>query len=163
TPRRPLHGVIAGASSGAGRHESIPGQPRPAADRARGASSATPPRLLAEVPGARYDAGRRCTLRGGPVMRYLMVLSAALVLTPAAPAGAAAPGGTFYVRPDGSDANPGLADAPSGAWRTLQKAADAARAGDTVVVRPGTYAGMNRYGKPGGTAAAPVRFLADPG
>lgn len=72
----------------------------------------------------------------------------------AAPAGAA----TYYVDPNGADTNPGTAAAP---WRTLQKAGDVAGAGDEVIVRAGTYAGFRA--RRSGTAAAPVRFRAEPG
>lgn len=47
---------------------------------------------------------------------------------------------TFYVATNGSDSNPGSASA---AFRTLQRAANAAFAGDTVVVRDGTYGHEN--------------------
>src|SRR4051812_508653 len=68
---------------------------------------------------------------------------------------------TYYVAPTGSDSAAGSSTAP---WKTLQKSADTARAGDTVIVRTGSYnAGMNFYGKSGGTASAPIQFLADPG
>src|SRR6478736_2247007 len=69
---------------------------------------------------------------------------------------------TYYVNAgSGADANPGTADAA--AFKTLQKAANTVVAGDVVVVRPGTYAGFRRMNAPGGTAAAPIRFSADPG
>src|SRR5215217_3709971 len=70
---------------------------------------------------------------------------------------------TYYVSSSGgADGNAGTSDAL--AFRTLQKGADAARAGDTVVVRAGTYsAGMNLYGRAGGTESAPITFAADPG
>ena len=42
----------------------------------------------------------------------------------------------FYVSPDGNDANNGAYDSP---WRTLEKAAQAAKAGDTIWIRAGTY------------------------
>lgn len=47
---------------------------------------------------------------------------------------------TYYVAPapDGSDTNAGTEQAP---FATIQKAADVAVAGDTVIVTPGTYAG----------------------
>ena len=47
---------------------------------------------------------------------------------------------TFYVAPDGSDSNPGSASAP---FLTLQQAVNTAFAGDTVVVRDGTYGHEN--------------------
>jgi hypothetical protein len=45
----------------------------------------------------------------------------------------------YYVDPNnsGSDSNSGLIDAP---WATIQKAASAAQAGDTIYVQAGTYA-----------------------
>ena len=43
---------------------------------------------------------------------------------------------TFYVAPTGNDVHPGTEDQPFG---TIQKAADTARAGDTIVVRAGVY------------------------
>ncbi len=48
----------------------------------------------------------------------------------------AADGAVYYVATDGSDSNPGTLEQP---WRTIQKAADTAAAGDTVYVRGGTY------------------------
>jgi hypothetical protein len=44
---------------------------------------------------------------------------------------------TRYVDATGSDSADGSVQTP---WRTLQRAADAARAGDLIVVRPGVYA-----------------------
>src|SRR5262249_30995253 len=69
-------------------------------------------------------------------------------------------GHTYHLATTGSDTNSGSSSAP---WATLQKAANTVQAGDTVIVHAGTYVGMNRYGKTGGTAAAPISFLADPG
>ena len=43
---------------------------------------------------------------------------------------------SFYVATDGNDSNPGTRVAP---WRTIQHAADTARAGSTVYVRGGIY------------------------
>lgn len=43
---------------------------------------------------------------------------------------------TYYVATDGSDENPGNKVAP---MRTIQKAANLARAGDTILVRKGVY------------------------
>ena len=66
----------------------------------------------------------------------------------------------YYVSPGGSDSSPGSADAP---FKTLQKAADVAGAGDTVFVRPGTYTGgsrmvsLSRSGGPGN----PITFLSE--
>lgn len=47
-----------------------------------------------------------------------------------------AAGATYYVAPNGNDAYPGTINYP---WRTIQKAANVAQAGDTVYVRGGAY------------------------
>ena len=64
---------------------------------------------------------------------------------------------TYFVSTSGSDSAAGTTTAP---WQTLQKAADTAHSGDTVVVRAGTYAGMvlNGSSYPGG-----VSFIAGEG
>jgi hypothetical protein len=71
-------------------------------------------------------------------------------------------GSTYYVSPDGSDTAAGTEAAP---FRTIQKAASLVDAGDTVVVRAGTYAGFQLgWGFPqSGTATRPITFKADPG
>jgi hypothetical protein len=72
------------------------------------------------------------------------------------------PAGALYVSPSGSDSNPGTRALP---WRTLDKADGSARPGDVIVVRPGTYGArgsVTRLGR-GGTASAPVTYLAEPG
>jgi hypothetical protein len=65
---------------------------------------------------------------------------------------------TYVVSPGGLDANPGTEAAP---WRTLQRAADAVVAGDTVLVRPGDYQGFHLTRD--GTAAARITFAAESG
>lgn len=70
-----------------------------------------------------------------------------LMLLTAPPVGRTAPnrlirpalcgsGQTYYVSPTGNDANPGTLLHP---WRTIQKAADTLVAGETVLIRQGTY------------------------
>lgn len=64
----------------------------------------------------------------------------------------------YVVTPAGSDANPGTATRP---FATIQKAADAARAGDKVVVKSGLYR-QEVHLHNSGTSAAPIQFVADP-
>jgi hypothetical protein len=68
---------------------------------------------------------------------------------------------TYYVAMTGSNAATGTVAAP---WQTLQQAANTVKAGDTVVVRAGSYAGfiMGWNAPTAGTAAAPITFEADP-
>jgi hypothetical protein len=78
---------------------------------------------------------------------------------------------TFYVNPDGSDDNDGLA--PDRPFRTLVRAVDGLVAGDTVYVAPGTYPVLPAApGEPqptevaeihdvDGTAAQPISLIAD--
>jgi hypothetical protein len=73
---------------------------------------------------------------------------------------------TYYVAPDGDDGHPGTEAEP---WLTIQKAADTMVAGDTTIVKAGTYTesgNTNRAmitpagsGEPGSL----VTFRADPG
>ena len=52
-------------------------------------------------------------------------------------------GATYYVATNGLDTNDGSSGAP---WLTLQHAVDTIAAGDTILVQPGTYAGVRiRY------------------
>ena len=73
-----------------------------------------------------------------------------------------AAGSTYYVSPDGNDTAAGTEAAP---FRTIQRAASLVGAGDTVIVRAGTYAGFQLgWDFPqSGTATAPITFRADPG
>ncbi len=61
----------------------------------------------------------------------------------------------YYVATNGSDSNPGSEAEP---FKTIQKGADVAKAGDTVMVLPGTYIGAITN-KNDGTASARIRFV----
>jgi hypothetical protein len=81
-------------------------------------------------------------------------------------------GAQRFVAPWGSDANPGTAAAP---WRSISKALAAARPGERVLVRAGTYSGVVGagpnagspgpavYGSPKGLPGAPITVAAYPG
>ena len=71
-------------------------------------------------------------------------------------AGTTAYAETRHVATTGDDAAAGTAAAP---WRSLQRAADAAAPGDTVIIHAGTYFGMviDRSG----TEAAPIAFVGE--
>jgi hypothetical protein len=67
---------------------------------------------------------------------------------------------TRSVAPDGSDDNPGTAEAP---WYTIQHAADTAQPGDTVCVASGDYSAEGElFFSNSGTADAPITFTAAP-
>lgn len=77
-----------------------------------------------------------------------------------AEAGTFVPARTLYVAPGGSDANDG--GAPSRALKTIQRAADLARAGDLVSIAAGVYRESVRV-PTSGTAAQPIVFRGAPG
>ncbi len=82
----------------------------------------------------------------------------ALLLLPALTA-PAAPAGTCWVAPGGDDGHPGTKDKP---FRTIQKAADTVRPGDTCRIRGGTYRAavvLKTAGRPG----KPILFAAADG
>lgn len=64
-------------------------------------------------------------------------------------------GAELHVAPDGDDGAAGSADAP---WASLQRAADAVRAGDTVLVADGQYEGFALATS--GTESSPIVFRA---
>jgi Right handed beta helix region len=73
------------------------------------------------------------------------------------PVTAPTPTGTiYYVSPTGSDSAPGTSVAP---WRTIQKAADTLRAGQTAIVAAGKY-GERVSVSHSGTSAAPITLQA---
>jgi hypothetical protein len=92
--------------------------------------------------------------------RLLWTVLAILLASTIVPfAGAAEMNGDFYVAPDGDDANPGTKAKP---FATIQKAADAMKAGDTCFVRAGTYAETVRPAR-SGKPDAPIVFRNWPG
>lgn len=78
-------------------------------------------------------------------------------------------GATYFVAPTGLDSNPGTSSSP---WRNPQKCAHSPiRAGDTCIVRSGTYTDTdgdgavvfvhNRSSTPSGTASAPITIKSE--
>jgi len=65
----------------------------------------------------------------------------------------------YYVAPNGKDSNPGTASRP---WQTIQKAAGALAAGDTVYIRAGTYH-ERVVPQHSGSAGNEITFAAYPG
>jgi hypothetical protein len=74
--------------------------------------------------------------------------------------GAPPTGGVFYVSTTGNDKNPGTKAAP---WRTIQHAANTAKAGDTVLVRAGAYRELVAFPSSGDTAHGYITFSSYPG
>ena len=62
---------------------------------------------------------------------------------------------TFYVSTNGSDSNSGTQSAP---FRTIQKAANVATAGSTVVVLPGSYSETVNLTASGSASAGKIKF-----
>lgn len=79
------------------------------------------------------------------------LLAAAGLLHPALPAHGAS---DYYVSPNGSDSNPGTLTQP---FRTVQKCADVAIAGDTCYIRAGVYRETVRPAN-SGVSGAPITF-----
>ena len=102
----------------------------------------------------RIDAGFRASLWATP--RRACLLCALIFASIPICANAA----TYYVSPSGKDTNAGTSTAP---FLTIQHAADLVKAGDTVIVRQGVYAGfvMGWDTPTAGTATAPIVFKAD--
>lgn len=70
------------------------------------------------------------------------------------------PNSSFYVSTAGDDSNPGTQSAP---WRTVQHAADTARAGSTVNVRGGIYEELVTIKSSGNAADGYITFRSSPG
>ena len=73
------------------------------------------------------------------------------------PAGGQVALATYYVAPDGNDANDGLSRET--AWKSLQHAADQVRPGDTVLISGGAYPG-SVYFRTTGEPGKPITFKA---
>jgi parallel beta-helix repeat protein len=65
----------------------------------------------------------------------------------------------YYVATNGSDSNNGSQAAP---FKSIQKAVDIVRAGDTVIIRAGRHQSFTIRGK-NGSAGAPITFRGEPG
>jgi hypothetical protein len=86
-----------------------------------------------------------------------LIRSLALALALAIPA--AAPAATYYVATHGNDNNPGTEAQP---FATVNKGAQVAQAGDTVIVKPGRYTPASRIVVANsGTSSAPITFKAE--
>jgi hypothetical protein len=95
-------------------------------------------------------------------MKKITVISILVVLTFSlfvSPRSARAAGNTYYVATNGSDSASGSQGSP---WKTIQKAANVARAGDQVFVRGGTYR-EKVIVQNSGSAGSPIVFSAYPG
>ncbi len=69
-------------------------------------------------------------------------------------------GTTYYVSTSGNDNNPGTLTSP---WRTVQKAANTVKAGDTVQVRAGTYNEIVTMKTSGNATSGYITFQNYPG
>jgi len=70
------------------------------------------------------------------------------------------PNSSFYVSTTGNDSNPGTQTTP---WRTIQHAADSARAGSTVTVRGGIYEELVSINSSGNATDGYITFRSYPG
>jgi hypothetical protein len=68
-------------------------------------------------------------------------------------------GASYYVSTEGTDSGPGSRNTP---WRTIARALESVRPGDTIFLRGGTYA-QNLVVSTSGTAARPITLRSSPG
>jgi hypothetical protein len=92
--------------------------------------------------------------------RAAAALLASLLLLFALTLPAQADGRTLYVAPGHSDTNPGTIEAPFG---TIDHALSQLRAGDTLILRGGTYRERVQGSLPSATADNPTKVMAMPG
>lgn len=70
-------------------------------------------------------------------------------------------GAMYYVSPDGNDSNPGTSDKP---WKTVNYAVgdnSVVKAGDTIMVQPGTYNELITLGKSGNSESGNITLKAN--
>src|SRR5579872_3459468 len=89
-------------------------------------------------------------------MRFLSVFTLFVFVS----AASGQPNVSYYVATTGKDRNPGTQSAP---WRTIQHAADTARAGSTVYVRGGTYEELVRINVSGNANDGFITLRSYPG
>src|SRR6476660_4988092 len=89
-----------------------------------------------------------------------MKLSTVFLILACVPTAFAQPNTSFYVATTGNDSNPGTQTAP---WRTVQHAADTARAGSTVNVRGGVYEELVSIKASGNARDGYIAFRSNPG
>jgi hypothetical protein len=92
-----------------------------------------------------------------PILINVLVLSLICLALTTVPI--TAEGNVYYVAKNGSNKNPGTSDSP---WLTIQHAADTIVAGDTVLIRKGTY-NEHVYTINSGNAKDYIVFSAYPG
>jgi hypothetical protein len=97
-------------------------------------------------------------MAGIELFRLKSLILALLLLT--SPAILAQPNSSFYVSTTGDDANAGTKGAP---WRTIQHAADTARAGSTVNVLGGVYQECVTINVSGNASDGFITFRSNPG
>jgi Right handed beta helix region len=91
----------------------------------------------------------------------MIMKSSTLFILLACVSGALAqPNSSFYVATTGNDSNPGTQSSP---WRTIQHAADTARAGSTVNVRGGIYEEVVAIKESGNVSEGFITFRSYPG
>ena len=89
-----------------------------------------------------------------------MKFSTVFLLLACVSAASSQPNSSFYVATTGNDSNPGTQAAP---WRTIQHAADTARAGSTVNVRGGIYEELVSINASGNASDGFITFRSYPG
>ena len=131
-------------------------------DTAGGGSSIASLEVAAAIHSAGGSTGSReaaiPSLVSSAIGQLIALKPAGTVAPPPSPA-PVVPAGTYFVSPAGSDSAPGTAERP---FRTIGSALRLAKAGDTVLVRAGTYTEWASF-EGAGSAGAPVVLSNYPG
>jgi hypothetical protein len=95
-----------------------------------------------------------------PIQTMNGASSASSTPTPVSIASPANNGAAYYVSTNGNDANPGTSDQP---WKTVNHAVneDILKAGDTILVQPGTYTELITLGKSGNSESGHITLKAN--
>jgi len=92
-----------------------------------------------------------------PVALSVLLIINMIFILPIGRATVKAEENTYWVATNGSDSNPGTQLQP---FRTIQKAVDTARAGDTIIIKSGTY-NESIVLKYSGTKTSPITIMAE--
>lgn len=147
-----------GAPAASGHPSDVPaGTLVPGASTPAGGTSGADGSAVDPTPASGGDSSAGPTASKKPGSKSTLRPKPKATATPQPPAPATS--GALYVATNGSDGNPGTADAP---FRTVEKGLDSVRPGQTLYLRGGTYV-EDVQASPAGTSSARIVVSAYPG